>query len=83
MYAANITLEIVTLDTHNNVTVFVTDAPDTCAPMIDLSFKIRQVSHFAVISHRLSLSTIIIDMSATECKQVEEHSVLPTEVLSV
>jgi hypothetical protein len=42
------------------------------------SFKIGQVSHFRILSHGLSLNT-----TTTECKQTEEHSLLPTDVLSI
>jgi hypothetical protein len=37
VHAADITLETVALDAHNNVAVFVTDAPAKRAPTISLS----------------------------------------------
>jgi hypothetical protein len=49
---ADVTLETVALDTRNNVAVFITDAHDLT------SFKIRQVSHFTIPLHELSLNTI-------------------------
>jgi hypothetical protein len=66
------------LDTPNNVAVFVTCTNDL------FSFKIGQVSNFPILSHYLSLNTITkhTDMSTTVCKQMEERSILPTEVLS-
>jgi hypothetical protein len=57
MYA-KITLEIVTLDTPNNVAVIVTDAPAKHGQMICPPFKIRQVSYFPIHSQRLSFNTI-------------------------
>jgi hypothetical protein len=79
-----ITLETITLDAPNNVAVFITEYTRTN----DLAcFKIRQVSHFPILSHRLSVTQhnhLYTDMITTECKQIEEeHSALPTEALSV
>jgi hypothetical protein len=73
----------VALDT-SYVADLVTDAPAERAARICPLFKIRQVSHFPILSHGLSLITITSSLTrALQCKQTEEHSVLPTEVLSM
>jgi hypothetical protein len=78
---ADTTFKTVALDTHDNAAVFVTDAPAKHTQVIcPLS---RQVSHFLILSHRLSLSTISTDMRTTECKHTGIHSVLPNKVLSM
>jgi hypothetical protein len=55
---ADVTLETVALDTPNNMAVFVTDAPEKTCTNDLFSFKIRQVSHFPILSHGPSLNTI-------------------------
>jgi hypothetical protein len=55
---ANVTFEAVTLDTPNNVAVFVTDTPAKCAWTICPLPKTGWVSHFPILSQELSFNTI-------------------------
>jgi hypothetical protein len=74
----SITLETVTLDTPNNVEVFVTDAPAKRAPTICLLSK-SDKSHCPILSHRLPFSTVTnaLNASSVECKHMnEDNSVL-------
>jgi hypothetical protein len=49
----------------------------------DLSVRIREVSSFPILSHGLSLNTITnaLTQALQSVKKMEEHSVLPAEVL--
>jgi hypothetical protein len=65
---AHITLESVALDAPNNMTAFVTDVQLNEYPQ---SIKIGQASHSPIFHTDSHTSTI-------ECKQMAQHSVLPT-----
>jgi hypothetical protein len=81
---ADITLETVALDT-TNVAAVLSQMLQLNAHRRSVLFQIRQVSHFPILSRGLSLSTNTntLTRALRECKQTEEHSVLPTEVLSM
>jgi hypothetical protein len=68
-----ITLEAVAFDTTNNGAVFITDAPAKRTSKSDKSPIFRS---FHTDCH--SAQSLIHDTSTTECKQTEEHSMLPT-----
>jgi hypothetical protein len=76
MYA-NITLKTVTLYTLNNVAVCVTDASAKHAPMI------CPLSKWASLPFSNSFTWTVTQHKHTACKQMEEFSALPTEILSV
>jgi hypothetical protein len=82
---ADVTSETASPCTPNNMPVFITDVPAKRAPTNrPLSFKIGQVSHFLILSHVLSFNTVASALTqALQSKQMEEHSVLPIEVLSI
>jgi hypothetical protein len=65
------------------VAVFVTDAPTKCTPMICPLSKSDKSPTFYFTWIVAQHNHICNDKSITECKQTEEHSVLPTEFLSM
>jgi hypothetical protein len=81
---ADITLETVSLDTPNNVAVL-SQMLQLNANQRCLLFENRTTLPF----YNIFTQTVTqhnhwcTDMSTTECKQTEEHSMLPSEVLSV
>jgi hypothetical protein len=60
------------------VAIFVTDAPAKCTPRLCLLSKLDKPPIFQFF-HTHSCA----DTSTTECKQMEEHSLLSTAVLSI
>jgi hypothetical protein len=83
MYAS-ITLETVTLGTPNNVAGFAIDAPAERSPTVSLFQNRTRLSFSDSFTWTVNLHNHYdTDTSTTQYEQMEEHSVLPAEVLSM
>jgi hypothetical protein len=79
------TLETVALNKPNNMTVVSENLQLTRNNDL-FSFEIGQAPNFLILLHIHTVTQhnhYCIDTSTTECKQMEEHSALQTEVLSL